>query len=80
MAVLDLWSQLDHICLNFNVLDDMNIYWVAALVSVVFASVIRVLHLAGAQNIPAGQLVVATRKWTEDIWGMVAPFMFACKP
>ena len=35
---LDLPSQLDHICLNFNVLQDMNVYWAEAIDSVDFGS------------------------------------------
>ena len=56
-CVLDLPSQLDHICLNFNVLEDMNVYWAKALASVDFGSVsFEYYTWAEAQNLPAGQL------------------------
>ena len=51
-CVLDLPSKLDHIRLNFNVLEDMNVYWAEALASVDFGSVsLKYYTLAEAQNL-----------------------------
>ena len=83
-CVLDLSSQLDHIFLNFNVPEDMNVYWYEALAAVDFGSVsFEYYTWAEAQNLPAGQLIMAnaffnaTGMWTKDIRGMVASFMLA---
>ena len=85
-CVLDLPSQLDYICLTFNVLEDMNVHWAEAVASVDFGSVsFEYYTWAEAQNLPAGQLIMAdaffdaTGMWTEDIRGMVASFMLACE-
>ena len=54
-CVLDLSSQLDHICLTFNVLENMNVYWYEALAAVDFGSVsFEYYTWAEAQNLPAG--------------------------
>ena len=51
-CVLDLPSKLDHIFLNFNVLEDMNVYWAEALASVDFGSVsFEYYTWAEAQNL-----------------------------
>ena len=86
-CVLGLLSQLDHICLNFNVIEDMNVYWSDALASDEFDSVsFEYYTWAEVQNLLAGQPIMvyaffnATGMWTEDIKGMVASFMFARGP
>ena len=51
-CVLDLPSQLDYICLNFNVLEDMNVCWAEALASVDTGSIsFEYYTWAEAQNL-----------------------------
>ena len=83
-CILDLPSQLDHMCLNFNVLEDMHVYWADAVGSVDFGMVsFEYFTWAEAENLPPNELDLAeafynaTGLWTDDIRGIVASFMLS---